>query len=59
MIVDRKIRLNIENLQFQNILNKLGKKIDIEELWILIEPSLENFVKDIISPSQVLNIVTI
>lgn len=45
MIVDRKIRLNIENLQFQNILNKLGKKIDIEELWILIEPSLENFEK--------------
>jgi hypothetical protein len=45
MIVDRKIRLNMENLQFQNILNKLGKKIDIEELWILIEPSLENFEK--------------
>ena len=43
MIVDRKIRLNIENLQFQNILDKLGKKIDIEELWVLIDPPLENF----------------
>jgi hypothetical protein len=45
MIVDRKIRLNIENPQFQNILNKLNEKIGIEELWVLIDPSLENFEK--------------
>jgi len=45
MIVDRKIRLNIENPQFQNILNNLNEKIGIEELWVLIDPSLENFEK--------------
>jgi len=46
LMVDRKINAYIRNKQKWEIINSLRKKIELEDIWILVEPSLDKTTLD-------------